>query len=118
MIEKPVQPFERHVTVDFLVYIEKTIDAFVISSVQPERPLVGGEQCHDLFQFAFEWRRKIGARLQKVFKIGGRKYEHFARAIASEEIVAFARSSHLNPARKVFLFLLGFLGEKVIRDTQ
>src|SRR6266540_4249845 len=71
MIEKPVQPFERHVAVYFLIYIEKAVDAFVISGVDPERPFVGGEQRHDVFQFAFKRRSEIGSRLQKVFKIGG-----------------------------------------------
>src|SRR5882724_2116672 len=118
MIEKPVQPFERHVTVDFLIYIEKAVDAFVISGVDPERPFVGGEQRHDFFQFTFERRREIGSRLQKVFKIGGRKYEHFACAIAAEEIVAFSRTRHFDPARKVFLFLLRFLGEKIVSDAK
>src|SRR6266446_523299 len=71
MIEKPVQPFERHVAVYFLIYIEKAVDAFVISGVQPEWPFVGGQQRHDVFQFAFKRRTEIGSRLQKVFKIGG-----------------------------------------------
>src|SRR6266853_3691700 len=71
MIEKPVQSFERHVAVDFLIYIEKAVDAFVISGVQPERPFIGGEQRHDVFQFAFKRRREIGSRLQEVFEIGG-----------------------------------------------
>src|SRR6266498_5241074 len=54
MIEKPVQPFERHVAVDFLIYSEKAVDTFVISGVDPERPFVDGEQRHDVFQFTFE----------------------------------------------------------------
>src|SRR5882672_8677709 len=54
MIEKPVQSFERHVAVYFLVYIEKAVDAFVVSGVDPERPFVGGQQRHDVFQFTFE----------------------------------------------------------------
>src|SRR6266478_1585139 len=54
MIEKPVQSFERYVAVYFLIYIEKAVDAFVISGVKPERPFVGGQQRHNVFQFAFK----------------------------------------------------------------
>src|SRR6266404_4441213 len=118
MIEKPVQPFERHVAVYFLIDIEKAADAFVISGVDPERPFVGGQQRHDVFQFAFERQREIGSRLQEVFKIGGRKYEHFACAIAAKEIVALSRTRHFDPARKVFLLLLRFLGEKIVSDAK
>src|SRR5579862_2686213 len=60
MIEKPVQSFERHVAVYFLIYIEKAVDAFVISGVQSERPFIGGQQRHNIFQIAFERRREIG----------------------------------------------------------
>src|SRR6266436_1783486 len=118
MIEKPVQPFERHVTVYFLIYIEKAVDAFVISGVDPEWPFVGGQQRHNVFQLAFKRRREIGSRLQEVFKIGGRKYEHFACAIAAKEIVALSRTRHFDPARKVFLLLLRFLGEKIVSDAK
>ena len=44
VVEEPVEPFEGHVAINSLEYIEKAGDAFVISSVETERPFVGGQQ--------------------------------------------------------------------------
>ena len=54
MIEEPVQPLERHVTVDFLEHIQEARDALIVSRVQAERPFVGRQQRDDFLEFAFE----------------------------------------------------------------
>src|SRR5205823_13236127 len=47
-----------------------------------------------------------------------RSHQHFARAVAAEEIVTLARAGHLDPARKVFLLLLRLLSEEIVSDAQ
>jgi len=44
MVEKPMEAFKWHFPIYFLIHIEKSRDAFIVCSVQAERPLVSGEQ--------------------------------------------------------------------------
>ena len=118
MVEKPVQTFERDIAIDLLKNIQKARDAFVVGGVKTERPFVSSQQRYDTFQFAFQRSRKVGARFEKIFKIRRRENQHFARAVATEEIIALARPRHFDPAREIFLFLFRFLGEKVVGDAQ
>ena len=118
MVEEPVQSFERHFAIHFLEHIQEARDAFVVGRVQAERPLVGREQRHDFLEFAFQRRGQVGTRFKEVFKIRRRENQHFARAVAAEEIVAFARPGHLDPAREVFLLLLRLLREEIVGDAK
>ena len=46
VIEKPVEAFEGHFAVHVLIDIQEARDAFIVSGMQSERPLVRGEQRH------------------------------------------------------------------------
>ena len=41
VVKEPVQPFERNVAIHFFEHIQKASDAFIVRSVQTERPFVG-----------------------------------------------------------------------------
>src|SRR5438034_8528715 len=118
VIEEPVQPLEWYVAVYFLKHVEEARDAFVVGRVQAERPFVRREQRNDSLQFAFEGRRQIGARFEKIFKVGRGEHEHFAPAVAAQEIVPFAWASHLDPAREVLLLLLWLLREEIVSNAE
>ena len=66
----------------------------------------------------FQRRGKIRTRFEEILKVRRGEDEHFARAVAAEEVVAFARPGHLDPAREVFLLLLRFLREEIVGDAQ
>ena len=62
--------------------------------------------------------REIRTRFEEIFKVRRREYEHFARAIAAEEIIALAGPGHFDPTSKILLFLFWFLREKIVGDAQ
>jgi hypothetical protein len=118
VIEEPVQPLERHVAIHLLEDIQEARDAFVVGRVQAERPAVRGEQRDDFLRVRFPATRSDRARLEEVLKVGRAEHEHFARAVAAEIIVAFARAGHFDPAREVLLLLLRLLREEIVGDAQ
>src|SRR2546430_14193791 len=69
VIEEPIQSFERHVAIHLLEHTEEAREAFVVSRVQAERPLVRREQRDDFPEFTFERRRQIRAGFEKVLKV-------------------------------------------------
>src|ERR1035438_2043834 len=96
MIEKPVQALERSFTIYFLEDVQETCDAFIVGGMQPERPFVGGKQRDDVFKLALQRCVEIGPRFKEVLEVRCREYEHFAGAVAAEEIIAVARPRHLD----------------------
>src|SRR5204863_939191 len=90
----------------------------VIGRVQAERPPVCGEQGNDFLELAFERRGKIRTRLEEVLEVRRAEHQHFSRTVAAEEIVASPWTGHLDPAREVFLLLLGLLSEEIVSDAK
>ena len=62
VVEEPVQPFERHVAIHLLEHIQKSRDAFVVSRVQAERPLVRSQHGHDILELALQRRVQVRSR--------------------------------------------------------
>jgi hypothetical protein len=119
MVEEPIQALERNFTVYLLEHIEESRDAFIVGGMQPERPFVCGQQRHDTsLSSPSRDALRSGRGSRKSSKSAAEKHEHFAGAVAAEEIIALARPRHLDPAGKIFLFLLWLLGEEIVGDAQ
>ncbi len=71
VVEEPVQPVERNVTVDLLEYIQHPANRFVIGRMQAERPAMFHQMTHHALQLILHAGGQVGSRLQKVFKVGG-----------------------------------------------
>ena len=117
VVEEPVQPVERNVTVHLLEHVQHAADGFVVSGVQAERPAVLHQMAHHALQFVFHTRREVRTRLEEVFKIGGGENQHLARAVVAEEVAALARRKHVGPFFKVFQLVARTLGKQVVGDA-
>ena len=61
--------------------------------------------------------RQIRPRLQEIFKIRRRKYQHLAGAVGAIEVGPLPRLQHVGPAFEVLQLLLRPLGKQVVGDA-
>jgi len=114
MIEEPIGSLERDLTVDLFKDVQHPGDAFVVGSVETERPLVRSQQRDDLFQILLEVGRQVGPGFQEIFEICRRVNQHFSRAVAPIEIVALTRRRQFHATQEILFLLLWFLRENIV----
>ncbi len=85
--------------------------------MQAPRPAIGGENAHHVLELALHLGRHVGARLAKIFEIGGGEDEHLARSVVAEVVVPLLVRRRLHPVEEIFLLALRLLREQVVGEA-
>lgn len=108
VIEEPAEGIDRHLAVHFFQDVEEARDRLVVGRVQPEGPLVLGEEGDDLLEFGFHRHQEIGPGFKEILEIGGREDQHLAGAVAAIVVVTGAWRGHFIQRAKSCFSSLGF----------
>ena len=86
MIEEPVQAIKRDIAVHLLKHVQHPADGLIVGGMQAERPAMLHQMAYHPLQLILHALRQIRPRLQEIFKIRRRKYQHLAGAIGAIEV--------------------------------
>ena len=86
MIEEPVQAIKRDIAVHLLKHVQHPADGVIVGGMQAERPAMLHQMAYHPLQLILHALRQIRSRLQEIFKIRRRKYQHLAGAVGAIEV--------------------------------
>ena len=117
MIEEPVQAIKRDIAVHLLKHVQHPADGLIVGGMQAERPAMLHQMAYHPLQLILHALRQIRPRLQEIFKIRRRKYQHLAGAVGAIEVSPLPRLQHVGPAFKILQLLLRPLSKQVVGDA-